>query len=144
MRRQRQRAAGRSRADDEWARLASAQLAGVHATVAQLANGFPKALPMPSTARRRRYPSDTTAREWALIGPLLPLPARQAGGRPGKWHRRDIVDAIRYLVDNGVKRLALPGDSPPWQTVFYQFAAWQRRGLIAFSHDQLRPQIRTS
>src|SRR4051812_41836893 len=94
--------------------------------------------PMPaSTARRRRYPSDTTVAEWALIEPLLPLPACQTktGGRPEKWPRRDIVDAIRYLVDNGVKWRALPADYPPWQTVYYHFAAWHRRGVIGFLRD---------
>ncbi|NEB21382.1 transposase [Streptomyces coelicoflavus] len=55
----------------------------------------------------------------------------------------DIVDAIRYLVDNGVKRRALPAVYPPWQTVYYHFAAWRRRGAIGFLRDQLRRQIRT-
>jgi transposase len=71
--------------------------------------------------RRRRYPSDTTAAEWALIEPLLPVPACQTprGGRPEKHPRRVIVDAIRYVVDNGIKWRALPHDyGVPWQTVY--------------------------
>ncbi|NDU72258.1 transposase [Actinomadura sp. DSM 109109] len=49
--------------------------------------------------RPRRYPSDTSDVEWLLLEPLLPVPACQTrrGGRPEKHHRRDIVDAIRYL-----------------------------------------------
>ncbi|MFJ4634054.1 transposase [Streptomyces sp. NPDC088847] len=41
---------------------------------------------MPSNTRRRRYPSDTTVSEWALIEPLLPQPACQTktGGWPEK------------------------------------------------------------
>ena len=46
-----------------------------------------------STARPRRYPSDTTDAEWQLIGPYLPVGGR--GGRPVLYPRRDIVDAIR-------------------------------------------------
>lgn len=67
---------------------------------------------MPAAARRRRYPSDTTAAEWALIEPLLPVPACETkrGGHPEKWPRRQIVDAIRYIVDNGAKWRALPAD----------------------------------
>jgi hypothetical protein len=44
--------------------------------------------------RRRRYPSDTTATEWALLEPLLPVPAcrLKTGGRPEKWPR------VRVLV----------------------------------------------
>ncbi|WP_405918315.1 transposase [Streptomyces sp. NBC_00728] len=35
------------------------------------------------------------------------------GGHPEKWSRREIVDGIRYIVDNGAKWRALPADSPP-------------------------------
>lgn len=47
--------------------------------------------------RQRRYPSDTTDAEWALIEPLLPVPAceTEVGGAPEKHPRREIVDAIR-------------------------------------------------
>lgn len=57
---------------------------------------------MPTT-RRRRYPSDTTTAEWALLEPLLPVPAcrTKKGGRPEKHPRREIVDAIRYITDTG-------------------------------------------
>ena len=53
--------------------------------------------------RRRRYPSDTTDAEWELFEPLLPAPASTtpSGGHPEAHPRREIVDAIRYLVDNG-------------------------------------------
>lgn len=65
--------------------------------------------------RRRRYPSDTTDLEWALIEPLLPVPACQTplGGRPEAHPRREIVDALRYVVDTGCKWRALPVDLPP-------------------------------
>ncbi|MFE3865688.1 transposase [Streptomyces goshikiensis] len=50
---------------------------------------------------------------------MLPVSAcrLKTGGRPEKWHRREIADAIRYVVDNGIKWRALPADYPPWQTV---------------------------
>ncbi|SEH01411.1 putative transposase [Nonomuraea solani] len=60
--------------------------------------------------RPRLYPSDTPDAEWLLLEPLLP----DAHGWPtGKHHRRDVVDAITYLVGNGRKRRALPADFPP-------------------------------
>jgi hypothetical protein len=42
---------------------------------------------MPAAARRRRYPSDTSVAEWALLEPLPPVPACQTktGGHPEKW-----------------------------------------------------------
>jgi hypothetical protein len=67
-------------------------------------------------ARPRCYPSDTWDDEWALIEPLLPPPACESptGGRPEKHPRREIVDAIRYVVDTGCKWRALPKDFPPF------------------------------
>ncbi|MDF9816693.1 IS5 family transposase [Streptomyces sp. SPB162] len=101
---------------------------------------------MPQIQRRRRYPSDTTAAEWALLEPLLPAPAWQtkAGGRPEKWPRRQIVDAIRYIVDNGAKWRALPADFPPWETCYGFFWRWSRAGIVVGIRDQLRRRIRTN
>nr|WP_281244421.1 IS5 family transposase [Amycolatopsis xylanica] len=94
--------------------------------------------------RRRRYPSDTTDAEWALLAPLLPRPACEtaAGGRPEKHHRRAIVDALRYVTDNGIKWRALPSDFPPWQTVHGFFTRWSRTGVFEKIRDQLRGEIR--
>jgi transposase len=97
-----------------------------------------------SAGRIRRYPSDTTDAEWALIEPLLPVLAcrRPLGGRPEKHSRRDIVDAIRYITDNGVKWRALPADFPPWKTVNGFFTRWQAVGVVEHIRDRLREQVR--
>jgi transposase len=94
--------------------------------------------------RTRRYPSDTTDAEWALLQPLLPRPASQgpAGGRPEKHHRRAILDALRYVTDNGIKWRALPSDFPPWQTVHGFFARWSKAGVFEKIRDRLREKIR--
>jgi hypothetical protein len=49
---------------------------------------------------RRGYPSDLSDAEWSLIEPLLPAPGwgSPADGRPEAHPRREIVNAIRYLV----------------------------------------------
>jgi transposase len=101
---------------------------------------------MPTVQRRRRYPSDTTPAEWALLQPLLPIPACQTkkGGRPEKHPRREIVDAIRYITDNGAKWRALPADFPPWETGYGFFARLNRAGVVAWIRDQLRRRIRTN
>lgn len=85
--------------------------------------------------RRRRYPSDTTTAEWALIEPLLPTAACETtrGGRPEKHPRREIVDAIRYVVDTGCKGRALPRDYPPWRTVWGFMARWAVAGIVGRS-----------
>ena len=97
-----------------------------------------------SPCRVRRYPSDTSDAEWALIAPLLPAPAWQAGrgGRPEKHCRRVVVDAIRYVVHNGCVWRALPADFPPWRTVYGIYLRWNASGATAILHDRLREQAR--
>ncbi|MFF4829404.1 transposase [Streptomyces sp. NPDC001312] len=62
--------------------------------------------------------------QWAAIRPLLPVPGwmRGRGGRPEGYCHRAILDAVGYLVDNGIKWRAMPADFPPWDRV-YAFCA---------------------
>ncbi|HEV7975279.1 IS5 family transposase [Amycolatopsis sp.] len=102
--------------------------------------------PTSAGCRTRRYPSDTTNAEWALLQPLLPTPASEtaAGGRPEKHHRRAIMDALRYVTDNGIKWRALPSDFPPWQTVHGFFTRWGKAGVFDKIRDRLREKIRVT
>jgi transposase len=96
------------------------------------------------TRRTARYPSDVTDAQWAELDPLLPDPACLAG-RGGRWEkhcRRVIVDAIFYVVDNGIKWRALPADFPPWATVYKRFAAWEKAGASQRLLDALRDRAR--
>jgi transposase len=94
--------------------------------------------------RVRRYPSDVTDAQWAVIDPLLPDPAWLAGrgGRREKHCRRVIVDAILYVVDNGIKWRALPADFPPWPTVYKRFSLWEKAGATQRLLDGLRDRAR--
>ena len=98
----------------------------------------------PGCRRPRRYPSDATDAEWALLGPLLPVPAcqTQAGGRPEAHCRRAVVDAIRYVIRNGCTWRALPADFPPWRTVYGLFQRWNATGATVALHDALRARAR--
>jgi len=98
----------------------------------------------PGCARPRRYPSDTTNGEWALIAPLLPVPACQtpAGGRPEANCRRAVVDAIRYVIHNGCLWRAVPADFPPWRTVYGRYQRWNATGGTIAIHDALRAAAR--
>jgi transposase len=94
--------------------------------------------------RERRYPTDVTDAQWAELDPLLPDPACLAG-RGGRWEkhcRRVIVDAILYVVDNGIKWRALPADFPPWPTVYKRFALWEKAGASQRVLDALRDRVR--
>lgn len=48
-------------------------------------------------------PTDMTEEEWAAVRDMIPVPAWAGGrgGRPEEYRHRDILDAIRYVVDNG-------------------------------------------
>lgn len=60
------------------------------------------------------YPSDLSDAEWQQIEPLLP--PEKALGNKRSVNLRDVVNAIFYRADNGIKWRAMPVDLPPWQT----------------------------
>lgn len=73
------------------------------------------------------YPSDLSDQEWQIIEPLLP-PNKEIG-RPPEVNLRDVLDAIFYRADNGIKWRAMPMDFPPWQTVYTYYRLWVRSGV---------------
>ena len=85
--------------------------------------------------KRRAYPSDLTNGQWAVIEPMIPDAA--PGGRPRCAPKREIVDAILYLLRAGCSWRLLPHDFPPWQTVYYYLRRWEREGVWARVHHAL-------
>jgi len=72
------------------------------------------------------YPSDLTDAQWEKISGFFP------NGNKSGIHKRSLVEAVLYLVDNGCKWRALPHDYPNWSAVksFYYRAVesglWER------------------
>ncbi len=66
-------------------------------------------------AKRARYSTDGTDAEWRVIAPLIP--AAKPGGRPEQYPKREIVNAIRYVVRTGCSWRLLPHDFPPYRIV---------------------------
>ena len=85
-----------------------------------------------------------TDAQWEVIEPLLATPGWLAGRgrRRAKHCRREIVDAILYIVDNGIKWRALPSDFRPWSTVYNHFAEWDRQEASQNLFDALRDRAR--
>ncbi|WP_328502969.1 IS5 family transposase [Streptomyces sp. NBC_00457] len=85
-----------------------------------------------------------TQEEWVVVRPLLPVPGwmRGRGGRPEAYCHRAMLDAIRYLVDNGIKWRAMPADFPPWDRVYAFFRRWRENELVKEFHDRLRGRVR--
>jgi putative transposase len=93
-------------------------------------------------SKTRRYPSDLTDEQWALIRPLLPRAKRRGPGRPRTVNVRDLVDAIFYILRAGCPWRLLPHDYPPWGTVASQFYRWRQDGVWEKVHNALHARAR--
>jgi transposase len=71
-----------------------------------------------------------TDAQWAVVRPLLPVAGglQGRGGQPEAYCHRAMLDAVRYLVDNGTKWRAVPADFPPWYRVYAFFRRWCDHG----------------
>lgn len=91
-------------------------------------------------AARKRYPTDLTDREWAILEPLAPAP--KPGGRPVAHTRREIVNAILYVLRGGNSWRMAPHDLPPWQTAYFYFRRWRDDGTWETIPTELRERLR--
>jgi putative transposase len=89
---------------------------------------------------RRESPSDVTDAQWAILEPLLPPP--DPDGRPLEIERREILNAIFYVLRSGCPWRYLPNDLPKWQTVYSYFRDWKRDGTWECIHTALRKRLR--
>lgn len=94
--------------------------------------------------RARAYPSDMTDAEWAEVRASLPVPGwlEGRGGQPEGYCHRQMIDAVRYLVDNGIKWRAMPADFPVWDRVYAFWRRWRDKGWTRELHDRLRDRVR--
>src|SRR5512146_3265470 len=89
---------------------------------------------------RKPYPSDVTDAQWAILEPMLPQADPE--GRPLEIERREIVNAIFYVLRSGCPWRYLPHDLPDWQTVYSYFRDWKLDGTWERIHTVLRKQLR--
>jgi len=90
--------------------------------------------------QRKRYPSDLTDEQWAVLEPWIPPP--RPGGRPRKTNMREVVNALFYLTREGCSWRALPHDFPPWKTVYNYFETWKQDGTWDQFLTALRRRVR--
>ena len=90
------------------------------------------------------YPTDVTEEEWEQIQSLVPRPKSGEGkpGRPIGLSRRQLVNAIFYIVRSGCAWRLWPKDFGPWQTVYAYFRTGSRDWTWRFIHDTLRDGLR--
>ena len=92
---------------------------------------------------RKKYTSDLTDEQWAIVGPLIP-PAKQhpRGGRPRKVDMREVLNTLFYQNRTGCQWDMLPHDLLPKSTVYDYFAQWRDDGTWTQLVTALREQTR--
>ena len=123
---------------------------GSDAIVHQLRNSYQKLFQtgdgsQPVGVARQPCPSDLTITQWKLIARLTPPP--KPGGRPRKYDRPGVANALLYVNREGCTGRASPDDLPHWKTA-YDFSrgfeadgTWDR--LVAALRAALRVAVRT-
>ena len=77
-----------------------------------------------------------TDAEWAIVEPMLSCLNR------GKWPKRELLNAVFYLVATGCQWRNLPHDFPPYSTVHSFYRRARLRGLWEKINFQLVEKIR--
>jgi transposase len=95
---------------------------------------------MPMTLNRMAYPSDLSDEQWEVLEPLIPEISPEAS-----YHvhtRREVVNAIFYVLRSGCSWRMLPHEFPAWGTVYSYFRQWQREGIWDQVLKTLRMEVR--
>ncbi|MER3435309.1 MAG: IS5/IS1182 family transposase [Leptolyngbya sp. ERB_1_1] len=88
----------------------------------------------------KSYPSNLSHAQYEALRDLLP--DAKPGGRPREVDLWEVLNAIFYILVEGVRWRALPGDFPAWQTVYTYFRNWRKDGTWLSLHDRLYRCIR--
>lgn len=91
-------------------------------------------------SQRKAYPSDLSEAQWELIEKLVP--ETKPGGRPPTHPRREVVNAILYVLRSGCAWRMMPHDLPPKETAYACFALWSRDGTWTLIEETLRLKVR--
>ena len=96
---------------------------------------------MCNAVARKPYPSDLNDAQWDLLAPFIPEPSAQATRET--ISRREIVNAILYLLRTGCSWRQMPHDLPNGKTAYHYFRLWKRDGTWEKAMSSLRKQVRT-
>lgn len=88
----------------------------------------------------KAYPSNLTWEQWELLAGEFP--SQKPGGRPRSIVIYTVVNAILYVLCEGCTWRGLPGDFPPWSTVYGYFRRWRLDGTWLKIHDKLYQWVR--
>jgi putative transposase len=88
---------------------------------------------------REPYPSDLTDKQWDTIKHVIPKPKsnNRKGGRPPVYTRREIVNAILYVLTSGCRWIDLPHDLPKKSIAWKFFDTLSAKGVWKKINDFL-------
>lgn len=92
------------------------------------------------SSSRKAYPSDLTEAEWKKLEPLIPAIAEDA--THVVYERKEIVNAIFYVLRSGCPWRLMPHDLPNWSTVYDYFKQWRQDGTWDTVLLTLRREVR--
>ena len=85
---------------------------------------------------KKQYPSNLTDNQYETILGII------CDKRKRRRSLKDIFDAVFYVLKSGCQWRQLPGDFPPWQSVYYYFRKWSLDGTFRKIHAVLRCLVR--
>ena len=89
---------------------------------------------------KKRYPTDLNDTQWQIIAQYLPKEAETGRPRTHSW--RGLINAMMYVVKNGIVWRALPHDYPPWKTVYHYFRLMMQAGEWERLNRKVREAVR--
>jgi putative transposase len=84
---------------------------------------------------KKNYYTDLSEKEWQIISPLF-------SNHKSKYSKKEMINAIFYILRAGCSWRLLPNDFPPWQTVYSHFRDWQNLGIWEKMNEMLRKMWR--
>jgi putative transposase len=96
-----------------------------------------------TSEKRKKYPSDISKNGWKHLKKELPKPKNDSekGGRPN-IDLKEIINAIFYVVKEGVSWRAIPHDFPEWSTVYGYFNRWSKDGTWEMINTRFVKKVR--
>ncbi|WP_236031655.1 IS5 family transposase [Ktedonospora formicarum] len=97
---------------------------------------------MCETSKRKAYPSDVTDAQWELIEPFIPKVS--ANATIPTIDRRELVNAILYVLRTGCSWRQMPHDLPHGKTAHHYFRMWSQQGVWEPIMTHLRKRSRAA
>lgn len=90
---------------------------------------------------RKPYPDDLSDNEWLQVQKILEKTQSSRGRKP-KHSKREMINAMLYVLRTGCSWRHLPHDFPPWKSVYTQFRRWLHNDIFRLLNDRLRQLCR--